>query len=197
MILIFHVLLGVGAGLLRRDRTHDLQELRLRYAWLPIAIFIIQWMFVIFPVADKEGVRLLGAWVLACTYGILLTFLILNRSLPGVKLIFLGATLNLIVMLANGGYMPVTPEALLRSGHEDHIVVQSGHRYVHGSKDIVLEKEDTRLYALSDVLGFPKTMPFSTNFSIGDLVIGVGAFWLSYRAIPRIAPKRVVRSCRT
>jgi len=115
------------------------------------------------------------------TYALLIAFLWANRGLPGMKLILLGAALNLAVILANGGYMPVTREALLRSGHLDLVIAHGEQAFVLGSKDIILPKDQTRLQLLSDVVGVPEAFPVSATFSVGDLIIMAGAAGLVYR----------------
>ena len=183
MILILLLGLGLVAGLLSRGSLRKLAALRMRYAWLPLLAFGLQASFVLFvrePVSIPTWLRLL---VLVVTSGSLFGFLVVNAHLPGSRLLLAGAALNAAVMLANGGFMPVTAEALARAGHTDYVFAQGDERFVRRSKDIVLEKEDTRLWLLSDVLGIPAPMLFSSNFSPGDLLIGLGAAWLVYRGL--------------
>ncbi len=113
--------------------------------------------------------------VMIASYALLLAFLWANRGLGGMKLILAGAALNLAVIVANGGYMPVTPEALARSGHLDLVVERGGEAFVVGSKDIVLPAGQTRLQSLSDVVSTPEVFPVSATFSAGDLFIMAGA----------------------
>jgi hypothetical protein len=99
------------------------------------------------------------------------------------KLILIGALLNLAVILANGGYMPVTRGALARSGHLDLVFVHDEQAFVLGSKDIVLPEAQTRLQLLSDIVGIPEAFPVSATFSVGDLFIMAGAAGLVYRVM--------------
>ncbi len=183
MLLIALLGLGLAAGLLRGGSLRDLAKLRVRHAWLPLLAFGLQAVFVLFardPVSIPSWMR---TFILLVTYVGLFGFLLLNRQIPGSSLLLAGAALNAIVMLANGGFMPVTPQAVARSGHTGYIITQGDDKFVRRSKDIVLEKEDTRLWFLSDVFGIPAPLPFSSNFSPGDLVIGLGAAWLTYRGL--------------
>jgi len=183
MILILLFGLGLAAGLLRGGSMRNLATMRVRHAWLPLLAFGLQASFILFardPASIPSWIR---TFVLLVTYGGLFGFLLLNRRLPGSRLLLAGAALNAVVMLANGGFMPVTPQALARSGHTGYIVTQGGDQFVRRSKDIVLEKEDTRLWFLSDVFGIPAPLPFSSNSSPGDLLIGLGAAWLTYRGL--------------
>lgn len=175
MILVLPILLGVGIGWLRRGSLRDLADLPIRFAWVPLLAVLLQAAFVVYSRGDPPMPLALRSALLVVTYCSLIAFLALNHRLPGTWLLLIGASLNALVMFVNGGYMPVTQEALIRSGHEDHVVARGGSLFVRGSKDIVLEAEVTRLGFLSDVIGIPEAWPFSATFSVGDVFIGFGA----------------------
>ncbi|MEX2030715.1 MAG: DUF5317 domain-containing protein [Anaerolineales bacterium] len=183
MILVFPILLGIAIGWLRRGSLRNLADLPIRYAWVPLAAVAVQAGFVAFAPAGSTSAAWQRPLLLAGTYTVMLAFLFTNFRIPGTRLLFVGALLNLVVMLANGGYMPVTPEALVRSGHEGEVIARDGSLFVRGSKDIVLDAEDTRLGFLSDVVGIPEALPFSATFSLGDVFIGIGASVLISRGM--------------
>ena len=97
----------------------------------------------------------------------------LRRS-PGLTLLLLGITLNLAAIAANGGLMPITPEAIRETTGETVALHTSPVR----SKDIVLPGEEIRLRALTDRIRIPGV---SKVASIGDLALlaGLAAFALS------------------
>jgi hypothetical protein len=128
--------------------------------------------------------------VVIATYVALVGWLLLNRTAPGIRLVLVGAILNLTVIAANGGYMPVTPEALERAGHVDRVLIHEEHTFVAGSKDIVLETKETNLWPLSDILVIPDGLPFAATFSGGDILIAVGVGLLAYGAVRRGADER-------
>jgi len=198
MFIIIPVLLAGLAGILRGGQLHNLGHLRLRGSWIPLVMFALQLVVVIFPMGRGAAWFRLGPWVTVATYALLMAFLMANRRLPGLRLVLLGAALNLAVILANGGYMPVTREALERSGHLDLIIDHGEKAYVLGSKDIVLSEAETHLKLLSDVVGIPETFPTSATFSLGDVFIMAGAAWLAYRALlgdPRREQEEDLRTC--
>lgn len=82
-----------------------------------------------------------------------------------------GLCLNLTVMLANGGLMPVSPETLSRTGN-GHVLsrVAVGQPLPH-SKDVILPVSQMRLSLLSDTIPFPH---HAGSFSIGDAIVGIG-----------------------
>lgn len=183
MILLFAFVLSVGVALLRGGKLERLAGIGLRHGWLAIGAFALQIIDIYFPLPASEGLLSWRVLLLVGSYGLLLVFVGLNRHLPGVPLIGAGLALNLLVMLGNGGYMPITPEALGRAGL-DHLALGSkpGSRLV-ATKDILLPREETRLWILSDILVIPSTLPLSSAFSAGDVVLAVGVFWFFQQAM--------------
>jgi hypothetical protein len=169
--------------MLAGGRLRNLARFDLRGSWIPLAMLVVQLGFIIYPLGEGLVFTRAGPWISMGSYALLIVFLMVNRALPGVKMILLGAVLNLVVITANGGYMPVTPEALERSGHLDRVTVQGEAAFVRGSKDIVLSEEETRLAPLSDLISTPAWSPVAATMSAGDVFIMLGAAWLAYRAL--------------
>jgi hypothetical protein len=114
-------------------------------------------------------------FLLPISLGILVLFVWYNRQLAGFWLLGLGLLLNLAVISANGGLMPVSPETL-KIVHGVQVEAVIGSRAL-GSKDIVLPVEQTRLEWLGDRFTVPEELPIQFAFSAGDLLLAVGAFW--------------------
>ena len=105
---------------------------------------------------------------------ILLGIVVLNRHLPGAIFFALGIVLNITVMAANGGWMPITPE-VYHFIHPGRVVEVEARP--PSSKGILLPKSDTYLWVLSDIV--PIVLPWRrTAVSIGDLLViaGIGQF---------------------
>jgi hypothetical protein len=92
------------------------------------------------------------------------------------RVVFAGTVLNLLAIAANGGYMPVPPEALVRIGIIESIDSVRPGSVVLGSKDVVLPSRQALLWILGDVLVIPEPFPWPTAMSIGDIFIAVGVF---------------------
>jgi hypothetical protein len=184
MFLLVLVLLATALGLRRGSLAH-LADVSVRGLWVPLTAFTAQSLLVHFPVVSPSTSAMLGPLVIVVTYAAVIVFLAVNRLQPGVKLAALGACLNLAVMLANGGYMPVTLAALERSGHLDRRVVRDNGVYVSGSKDVVLEDSEIRLGFLADALSLPRPIPLAASFSLGDVFIAAGASTFAYKTVSR------------
>jgi len=179
LILLVGVFAGFAAGLLRsrcRKRPYQIPELRL--VWLVLFAFIFQLLAFQLPATRKFFPDKLAAITLVGSQVLLLIFAWANRKQPAFGVLGLGLILNLAVIAFNGGLMPISPETLTRlvpSVPAKSWVV--GSRSTSG-KDIILLAADTRLWWLSDRLILPSWMPYLVAFSIGDVFIAAGAFWL-------------------
>jgi hypothetical protein len=118
-----------------------------------------------------------------------LIFAWLNRGVHGMPVLLGGLILNLVVMAANGGWMPISPET---AGHlpggNSISVADLGARF--GQKDILLQPEKTRLVFLSDRFLLPASFPYHVAFSLGDVLVALGAFWLLAGPSPTTESKR-------
>ena len=119
--------------------------------------------------------RRLGAVILLASYGLLLTFVLLNRRFPGSPLLIGGLALNLAVIGANGG-MPVSEEALLASG-QGHAV--SLLRETESPKHHLMRSDDL-LAPLADVIPIPP--PLGVVVSVGDIAMYAGVAWFVFSA---------------
>jgi hypothetical protein len=116
---------------------------------------------------------------LVCSQVMLLVFALVNAQLPGMLLLAFGLGCNLAVILANGGFMPLTLDAaanLVDSSVLNSLVI--GERISSASKDILLPQSQILLPWLSDRFVPPSFMPYRFAFSLGDVFVAVGAFWM-------------------
>lgn len=194
MILLLATLAGLPVALLRRGTVRGLAFLPMRGRAVVIVAFLMQLPLLYFPAEKASGHVNFERYLLLVSYLLILGIVWKNRSLAGFQAIGLGLLLNLTVMIANGGFMPMQPRLLENFGHQ-HMVskMESGYRVLH-SKDVLLTREETRLWILSDVFAFDPPLLSPTAFSPGDVLIGGGAFlfvqsaMLSSRATRPVTP---------
>jgi hypothetical protein len=110
-------------------------------------------------------------------------FIAANFRYTWIAVLGAGIILNFLPIAANGGLMPITPETLEKTGGIPEGVEVGD--WVPGSKDVLLEREDTNLYVLSDRLTWDALGPVRA-FSAGDVLIVVGlVIFLGSLVIPR------------
>ncbi|HEY8449442.1 MAG TPA: DUF5317 family protein, partial [Bacillota bacterium] len=116
MLFIGTVVTAVAVALARGGRLERLATLPLRYEGLIIVALLLRLLLFF---AGRFGVELApsAVWaVQACSYALLLATAWLNRAAPGMRTLGLGFALNALVILANGGLMPVSEAAATASG---------------------------------------------------------------------------------
>jgi hypothetical protein len=181
MILLLVMTLSILVALLRGGKLAHLAQVSFHYGWLAVLAFAMQITVIYFPEARMDTLHPWNAFLIPVSYGLLFLVATLNRGLPGVPFIAVGLALNIVVMGLNGGLMPVTFEALRQAGLEHMALGTANGARVMASKDIILSREATRLWFLSDVLVLGKPFPLSTVFSLGDVFLMLGACVLLQR----------------
>lgn len=191
MILSLAVILGLIASYIRHrsETASQIASISLRAPWLALVALALQVPLLRAPFVPTQQVVAAEALFLL-SHLLLLFFVWLNRRLVGIQIVGLGVLCNLAVILTNGGFMPITPETLVRinpGSTLDHWTV--GFHYGN-SKDVILLGHDTVLWVLSDILVLPPPFPWPTAFSVGDLLIAAGIIVLLQGpiSIPERAP---------
>jgi hypothetical protein len=178
MILLVAILAGMLGGLLiARIRKRRWMVPSLRKLWLVIVAFLPQFFFSYLPATSFRVSDDLAAAGLIFSLILLLVFCWFNRNISGMWLLALGLLLNLLVISVNGGFMPISPQTASRLVPPDTLAKFSiGNRFDY--KDILLLPGQTRLVWLSDLFLPPQGFPYQVAFSLGDLLVASGAFWL-------------------
>jgi hypothetical protein len=179
MLLLYAVAAGMLLGRVTGGRLEALGTVRFRLWWLALGGLVFQVLLFAPPIADRIGP--LGPPLYVASSALVFVALLLNLREPGFALIALGAALNLAVIVANGGYMPSSPEAWLRLNGEATVPSES---YTNSA----LIDQHTLLPWLGDVFVLPRPLPFANVFSIGDVLIGLGAVTFLVRAMHRRIP---------
>ncbi len=186
MILLLAVLAGLLVGLaLAQWRNQAYSAPQLRFIWLAVVAFVPQLIVAYLPSTHHFLADQTASASLLASLTLFLLFAWLNRQLPGMLILIVGLLLNFIVIIANGGWMPISPQtADLLTGKDVLQVIAVGSRI--GEKDILLTAQSTRLEFLADRFLLPAWFPYKTAFSLGDVLVGVGAFWLLAKPTQRV-----------
>jgi hypothetical protein len=150
-----------------------------RSTWLVVLGFLPQMFAFYLPLTRWLFPDWLASVSLVLSQIALLVFVLLNRRLPGMPLLTLGLGCNLLVILANGGFMPLPVETASRLVSVSVLSnLEVGGRIGNASKDILLPEAQTILPFLADRFSPPAFFPYRFAFSLGDVFIGFGAFGL-------------------
>jgi Family of unknown function (DUF5317) len=175
MILIVLALLCVLTVPLRGGNLARLADLQLRGLWLPVLSLVVQ---VAITEVVRGGSEALHRELHIFTYVMLVAFLWLNRRLPGLRIVALGALLNMLAIVVNRGVMPASATAERLSGLHLPPGFDNSAHFGH-----------ELLPFLGDIIPWPGPLP--NVLSIGDLIIFAGTVVLLHRACGRDAPRLI------
>jgi hypothetical protein len=160
VFILYGLLVGLIAGFVLGGRLENLAGVHFRLGALAIVALAIQ-LALFSPLGDGIPDDLARAAYVAST-ALVGVVVLANLRLVGVPLIAVGAALNLLAIVANGGAMPASPVALAALGFG-----------VGGNTNSVVVA-DPALAALTDVFAMPAWLPLANVFSVGDVLIGAG-----------------------
>ncbi len=179
MILVIAVFIGLAAGLIRaRVNKTTYRANELRYPGLVILAFVPQFIAFSLPATRSSLPDTIVSVLLCSSLVVLLAFSIFNIRNLGFWPMILGLVANFTVILLNGGWMPISPETVQKILPNAPAGAWSIGSRLGTGKDIVLAVENTRLWFLSDVFTLPGWMHYGIAFSIGDVLMSLGAIWL-------------------
>ena len=172
--LVIAVLIG---GDVRR-----LSQIKIRHLGLLLAAFAVKAAVAILGTAHSQTAVTVARPLNVIGALLLLAVVWFNRRIPGALLFGTGLTLNLIVILAFGGRMPVllprdadpnSPVLALLRGGLDPLHVALTH--------------PQGLWFIGDIFAIPGIGGHSSLVSIGDLLMAAGVAWLIIRCSQRPA----------
>jgi hypothetical protein len=161
MFILYAVIAGLAIGLATGGHLGGLAEIRFRWAPLILVGFVSQIVLFSDPVAERVGS--LGPLLYVVSTMLVGVAILRNWSLTGIPVVALGALSNLAAILANGGYMPASPDALAALGKSAPTI--------YSNSAVVAQPA---LELLIDRFALPPWVPFANVFSIGDVVLAIG-----------------------
>jgi len=143
--------------------------------WLPALLALVIHLVVYNPPIDRQPWALTyGPWVLIAAKAVLAAVLLFNamRNTQRVSwaIAALGVSLNLLVIAANGGYMPQSMEGRLVAYGTSLAESETSPRLIN----VEPLDESTVLAPLADVIAQPRWVPKANVVSVGDLLLATG-----------------------
>ena len=174
MLLLYAIVIGVLVGRAAGGRVSALADIHIRWWALALAGLMFQLLLFGPVLADRVGDA--GPLLYVLSSGLVFLAMLRNLDLPGFPLLALGAALNMLVIVANGGLMPSAPGAweLLNGAAGVPVTAFSNSTLIHAG---------TALPFLGDVFVLPRPIPLANVFSVGDVLIGLGAAWCVIRSM--------------
>lgn len=175
MLYILAVILGLIAGTVSKGKLSNIKNIRINKAWLIIMAYLIQILAQVTAIRGIDFAVRYSVIVEAVVFGMLLIALWFNRHYAGMILIAAGSILNIVVMMCNGGKMPVNASAI----------------NISDGKHILADKF-TRLPFLGDIISPPGVLGYANSVvSVGDLVVILGLAVLIFELMKMESAKTV------
>jgi hypothetical protein len=186
VLIVAAALLGLAVGLLTGGGLRNLLARRLRWPLVVIAAFLVRELIIRTPLSGSPW----APAIFTVSLAVLVAWTAWHRGeLPGIWLVTAGIAMNLLVVLANGGRMPVVASAVGRGPRQ---LAQTG---VWAGYAVM--GPGTRLGWLGDWILLPPPLGrlFPEAYSPGDLVSAVGlavVLLVATRPRRRAAPTEVI-----
>ena len=142
--------------------------LNIRYWWLIVISVLLRWLPFVF--STPSSLVDLKRVCIILSYTLLLFALLRNIHMLGARIVAFGTLFNFVAIMANRGFMPVSPDARYLAG-KTFLEMPSVRIALTGSGGVVLPIDQTRLWLLTDII---PVSSFHAVFSVGDAIIGVG-----------------------
>jgi hypothetical protein len=169
------IVIGLIVGFIRagwRSGLAALSQIRIKGGLVFPVLLVFQ--FILFYLHDEiPFIEQYNGYMFMAVYAVGLYVLWLNRKEKGFWWIFAGVALNFIVMLVNGGKMPVSIEAT--ASVLDPVYVQMLTDGTAASKHFALN-DSTILPFLGDIIPITSPYPRTQVISIGDVIMNFGIF---------------------
>lgn len=163
---------SIVVGKLRGGSFSNIKDASLEKWYFFVSGFLVEFAAV-FMASRGVGFVIDKILYIHClSYLLLFAGIYFNWSIPAFRIIFIGVLLNFLVIMANGGQMPVSGDLMLNIGLIDNMHnIRDGKIITH-----VLINNGTAFRYLGDIFGFPKPYPRPKVFSIGDVIMALGIF---------------------
>ncbi len=179
MLYVYIIIISIIIGLLRKGKLSSLSQISLKRIELIVLACLIQAGLIFLWPKKVKFVLDYSSYLIIFSYIVLLLAVWHNKKLKGMKIISLGIILNVIVIVANGGHMPVLLSSLYKAGLNDFaLVLKEGSYITHA-----LITDKTLFGFLADVIPLSPPFPDPSVVSTGDFLMFCGVFSLIQNAM--------------
>ena len=179
MLYVYIIIISIIIGLLRNGKLSSLSQISLMRIELIVLACLIQGGIIFLGSKKIKFILDYSAYMIIFSYVMLLLAVWYNKKLKGMKIISLGIVFNFIVIVANGGHMPVLLSGLYKAGLNDFALVLKEGSYVTHT----LITETTLFRFLADVIPLSPPFPDPSVVSAGDFLMFYGVFSLIQNAM--------------
>ena len=172
-MLVDFLIASIIVGVIRKGSLKGLADIPFKNIEGIFISFFIRYLPLLLKGRALEVAVRHNITVVAISYLILLYVLIINHRIKPLRLVAFGVLLNAVVILANGGKMPVSVPLAQAVGLDDLIPLLTDPGYLYHTA----VTGATRLSFLGDVFPLPPPYPKPRVFSVGDLFMGTGMFF--------------------
>ena len=181
MLYVYIIIISIIIGLLRKGKLSSLSQISMKKIELIVLACLIQGGIIFLGSKEIKFVLDYSPYMIIFSYIVLLLAVWYNKTLKGIKIIALGIIFNFIVIVANGGHMPVLLSSLYKAGLNDFaLVLKEGTYITH-----VLISEKTLFRFLADVIPLSPPSPDPSVVSAGDFLMFYGVFSLIQNAMAK------------
>jgi len=174
-MLVEAFVLSILAGLILRGKFKNLLHIEIKGAGFIFAALIIRKAPLILNLKQLESFSYLidsiAPFMFILSYILILIGITYNLKNRSMYLLFSGTVMNLLVVFANLGYMPVSQKLLISNGFDLNLFPDNKLDMNH-----VIETASTNLKILGDIILIPRPYPFPQLLSIGDVFMCIGLF---------------------
>lgn len=167
---------GLGTSLvvgkLRGGKLSYLKDAEIHKWYFIVSAFLIEFIAVFL---SSRGYQFISDNIFSVhliSYSLLFIGTYFNINMLSFKLVMIGIFLNFIVIMLNGGQMPVSQDAMIKAGLAGDLdALINGEIITH-----TIIGKDTVLKFLGDVFILAKPYPRPKVFSLGDVFLAIGIF---------------------
>jgi len=179
MLYVYIIIISIMIGLLRNGKLSSLSQISLTKIELIVLACLIQGGLIFLGSRKIIFVLDYSPYMIIFSYLVLLIAVWHNKELKGMNFIALGIIFNFVVIIANGGHMPVLLNSLYKVGLDSFALVLKEGTYV--THTLITEK--TLFGFLADVIPLSPPFPDPSVVSVGDFLMFYGVFSLIQNAM--------------